>query len=72
MNIEDVLKELAEVKEEKVTADVLIEDAIGMLSNIMAEDNTRDGDPPTGEEITRWVDEWLENASEYYFGENNA
>ncbi|CAB4172020.1 hypothetical protein UFOVP1346_53 [uncultured Caudovirales phage] len=47
------------------SADGLIEDAIGWLSNIVANDNTRDGEPPSGKEITRWVEEWLSEANKY-------
>jgi len=52
-------------------ADELIEDAVAMLSDIMADDSTRDGEPPTGKEITQWVEDWLAAASEYMNGENN-
>jgi len=50
-------------------ADELIEDAVGMLSDIMADDSTRDGEPPSGKEITRWVEQWLGEATTYLKGE---
>ena len=66
---EDIIYEgLVEARERLVDAEVLIEDAIGWLSDIMAEDSTRDGEPPTGKEITRWVESWLEEANKYMNG----
>ena len=52
-----------------VWADELIEDAVGMLSDIMADDSTRDGEPPSGKEITRWAEQWLGEATTYLKGE---
>jgi len=46
-------------------ADGLIEDAVGWLSDIVANENTRDGESPSGKEITRWVEEWLYEATQY-------
>ena len=39
--------------------------AIGWLSDINAEDSTRDGEPPTGKEIAQWVEDWLAEANEF-------
>jgi len=50
-------------------ADELIEDAVATLSDIMADDSTRDGEPPTGKEITRWAESWLSEATDYLKGE---
>lgn len=55
----------AEEQDNLSRADGLIEDAVGWLSDIVANDNTRDGEPPSGKEITRWVEEWLHEASKY-------
>lgn len=62
---------LVEARNRIEIADGLIEDAVGWLSDIMAEDSTRDGEPPTGKEITRWVEEWLGEATNYLNGVNN-
>jgi len=71
MSNDHIYEGLVEVREQLVTADGLIEEAVGWLSDIMADDNTRDGEPPTGKEITQWVEDWLAAASEYLNGENN-
>ena len=52
------------------TASALIEDAVGWLSDIVAEDSTRDGDPPSDEDIARWVEDWLSEANNYLRGNN--
>jgi hypothetical protein len=41
------------------TGVALLEEALGWISNIMAEDSSRDGDPPTGAEISNWTNEWI-------------
>jgi hypothetical protein len=71
MSNDNVYEGLVEIREQLVVADGLIEEAVGWLSDIMADDSTRDGEPPTGKEITQWVEDWLAAASEYMNGENN-
>jgi hypothetical protein len=41
------------------TGVALLEEALGWISDIMAEDSSRDGDPPTGAEISNWTNEWI-------------
>ena len=68
---DNVYEGLVEAKEQLVVADGLIEEAVGWLSDIMAEDSTRDGEPPTGKEIAQWTEDWLAEANKYLNGENN-
>ena len=68
MSNDHVYEGLVEVKEELVQACGLIEEAIGWLSDINAEDNTRDGEPPTGKEIAQWVEDWLAEATKFMEG----
>jgi hypothetical protein len=64
-----ISQDMTEMGERLGWADELIEDAVGMLSDIMADDSTRDGEPPSGKEITRWVEAWLNQATDYLHGE---
>lgn len=43
----------------------LLEEALGWISNIMAEDSSRDGDPPTGAEISAWTNDWIPRAGDW-------
>jgi len=69
MSNDHIYEGLVEVREQLVTADSLIEEAVGWLSDIMADDNTRDGEPPTGKEVTQWVEDWLSAAADYLNGD---
>jgi hypothetical protein len=62
-------QDMTEMGERLFWAEELIEDAVGMLSDIVAEDNTRDGEPLSGKEITRWVEGWLNQATDYLHGD---
>ena len=50
---------------------MLLEEALGWISNIMAEDNTRDGDPPTGAEISNWTNDWIPRTQRWLAGEES-
>ena len=69
MSNDHIYEGFVEARERLNTADGLIEDAIGMLSDIMADDSTRDGEPPSGKEITRWAEQWLGEATNYLNGD---
>jgi hypothetical protein len=71
MSNDYIYEGLVEARSRIEIADGLIEEATGWLSDIMADDSTRDGEPPTGKEIIQWVEDWLAAASEYLNGENN-
>lgn len=52
-------------------ADALIEDAVGWLSDIMADDNTRDGERPSDKDVICWVEDWIAEATNYLNGGTN-
>lgn len=50
----------------------LLEEAVGWIADIMADDSTRDGEPPTGDEISIWVNDWLPRAQAWVSGKDAA
>jgi len=71
MSSDHTYEGLVETRQRLVRAEYLIEDAVGWLSDIMAEDSTRDGDPPSDKDVMRWVEDWLSEANDYLNGDNN-
>lgn len=53
-------------------ADDLIESAVAWLTDITADESTRDGEPPSDEAVTIWLEGWLEEAREYLKENNDA
>jgi hypothetical protein len=47
--------------------DALLLEALGWLSDIMAEDSTRDGEPPTSKDIGDWVENWIPRAQDWLY-----
>jgi hypothetical protein len=47
--------------------DALLLEALGWLSDIMAEDSTRDGEPPTSKDIGDWIENWIPRAQDWLY-----
>lgn len=45
--------------------EALLQEALGWISDIMADDGTRDGDPPTGAEISAWAEQWIQDTQDW-------
>ena len=48
--------------------EALLIEALGWISDIMADDSTRDGEPPSGKEIADWTESWTGRTQQWLHG----